>query len=205
MSVTEHAHKNHAGPGGGRVRSFLALGAVLGIGTAVTLAQFTDSGDVVAEFSTGSVDIAFDGDNEGNPEPYVFTSLSLDNAGPGDTVVAPLEVNNNGSLDFDYAMDTEVGPLGDGDQAEADALAAALELTIVGVGSAAACDEAAFDAPGDPVFGPAALPGGEIAEPGRFLAEGDSEVLCFRVDVGEAAPQGAGATAVFGFLATQSS
>jgi hypothetical protein len=177
----------------------------VGIGTAVTLAQFTDSGDVVAEFSTGAVDIAFDGDNEGSPEPYAFAALTLEVAGPGDAVVAPLEVNNNGSLDFDYVMDTEISPLGDGDQAEADALAAELELTIVGVDSAVACDDGAFDDPADPVFGPAALPSGEIADPGRSLAEGDSEFLCYRVEVGEDAPQGAGTTATFGFLATQSS
>jgi hypothetical protein len=61
-----------------------------------------------------------------------------------------------------------------------------------------------LDDPADPVFGPAALPGGEIGEPGRFLEAADSEFLCYRVTFGDDVPQGTGAIAVFGFLATQS-
>ncbi|NDL55496.1 hypothetical protein [Phytoactinopolyspora mesophila] len=204
MSKAEHnPAENSINSRNGKVRSFLALGTVVGIGAVVTLAQFTDSGDVAAEFSTGSVNIQFDGDNDGDPEPYAFTALSIENAGPGDQTIAAIEINNNGSLDFDYTMDTTIEPL-DGDQAEADALAAELELAIVGVATAGDCDAGAFDAPTDPVYGPAPLPGGEIGEPGRFLETADSEFLCYSVTFGDDVPQGTGAIAVFGFLATQS-
>lgn len=187
----------------GRVRAVIALGSVLGVGAIATLAAWSDSGDVQATFSTGVLDLTFDDGEDGNPTPYALTSLSLAGAAPGDEAYAPLEINNAGTVDFTYVMDTTVTPLADGDQTEADALAAELELTVVGVETAEDCGAAAFDAPAETVVAAGPLSGAAIATD-RALTAGTSEVLCHRIIVGEDPPQDAGATATFGYTATQS-
>src|SRR5690625_362833 len=88
----------------GRIRAVLALGSVVGIGAVATLAAWTDTGDVAATFSTGSLDLTFDDGQDGNPDPYVLTSLSLSGGAPGDAAIAPLQVNNDGTVDFNYSI-----------------------------------------------------------------------------------------------------
>jgi predicted ribosomally synthesized peptide with SipW-like signal peptide len=182
-----------------RVRGILAAAAALGIGTVVTMAQFTDTGSATGTFSTGSLDISFDSPaQQGNPTPYV-TALTLTNGKLGSTVVAPLQVNNSGSLPFSYTMATTA----DGDTT----LSGALQVTIVS--GAATCDNTAGLTGGTPVV--TAVTGlTNVAIPARPLAVGSNEVLCFKVTLPDIAANnvpalmGKNTTATFAFTATQS-
>lgn len=126
------------------VRAVLASCAVLGLGTICTFAAFTDDGAVTAEFSTGNVDIAFDGKQQGNPVPYV-SDLKMTNAQIGTVVYEPLIVNNRGSLDFSYTVTPTVLLSGTSNTL---GLADALTIAVVKVATPAACDDAGtgFDA-----------------------------------------------------------
>jgi predicted ribosomally synthesized peptide with SipW-like signal peptide len=82
----------------GRLRSLLALGTVLGVGALGTSAAFSDSAEVTASFTAGTLDITVD-DEQGDPVPYTLVFPGGDVIAPGGTVHAALEVANVGNVD----------------------------------------------------------------------------------------------------------
>lgn len=186
----------------GKVRAILALGTVVGIGTVLTLAAWTDTAETNATFSTGSVDIKLDGADN----PPSITNLSLSNAKPGDVTYAPLTVTNEGTLDFTYVMTPSISVV----STSTPLLESVLQVSVVKVASAGACVAAAFTAPavGDQVIYPARALNVTTATAARpLVATTGSEVLCFRVELPSSAVsavQSQTTTATLTFVATQS-
>lgn len=182
-----------------RARAVLATGAVLGLGAVLTFAAFTDEGYVASTFSTGTVNLTFDGGAEGTPTPHT-TALGFTVGKIGTTTIAPLTVNNDGTLPFTYGMTTSAasnGPL------PATTLISGLHVTIASVATAGACDSTSF---GSPIYSGTGLTAAALS--GRSLLAGTHEVLCFKVDLptgaSDNAMQGLSTTATFAFAATQS-
>lgn len=152
------------------VRPVLASGMLLGVGTVLTFASFTDTETAATVFSTGTVDLEL----EYGKTLGTWTTLEMKNAKPGDVSYAPLVVSNVGSLDFTYGMATTA--LGD------DNLAAAMKVTIVS--GATGCDADGFPS-GTPVLGESPL--GTAVLSNRALAAAPDaatkETLCFKVEL----------------------
>ena len=182
--------------------TLLAIGLLPLLTAVAGLAVFTDQETIGANtFGTGLVDLS-----------TVPTTALVTFSGmvPGDAVqpAAGVVVSNIGDMELRYSI-TSVADNGDG-----LLLNAALDLTIreIDVEPTVACD--AFD--GTIRYGPADL--GSVAginvigDPAqgaqggeRVLAAGNSETLCFRVELPSAAtgPTGAATTAIFTFDAEQ--
>jgi hypothetical protein len=175
------------------VVSALASFAVFG-----SFAIWTDTASVPNNvFSTGSVDIST------NPTTALVTFSGM---APGDSTGGQsLTVSNAGTLELRYAVTMTAT------NTDLKGLYAELELTIAEEGT----DCATFD--GSVLYGPAPflLSGNLIGDPAqgedtgdRTLAGSANEVLCFKVDLPDDAPngvQGATTTAVFTFDAEQTS
>lgn len=158
--------------------SLVALGvSVVGLTSVVTGAFFTDQVDVNGNvFTTGSVDLT------ASPATAVVTASNM---APGDTVTAPLTVNNAGTLAYRYSLLSTV-------TASTPDLAAQLDFTVkVGVTT---CTTAGFAATGTVLYGPSDLgstAGTKIfgdaatgAQTGdRTLNASSSEVLCLQVSL----------------------
>ena len=158
----------------------------IGLSSALTGALFTDQATVASNtFVTGTVDIS---------TTPATAAVAMAGMAPGDQVVAPLQVNNLGSLQLRYSLRSA------SDAADANTLAAALQMTVkTGV---AACTTAGFDTGGAIVYGPGVLGATPVATAvfgsptqgpqagDRLLAGGTSEVLCVRVQL----PSGAAST-----------
>jgi predicted ribosomally synthesized peptide with SipW-like signal peptide len=180
----------------GKVAATIAvLGAAVGIVSVASLALFTDTANVPANtFTTGSVDIAT------SPTTAVVTMPAM---APGDQVTAPLDVQNNGTLAFRYAMTSDTTE---------NVLAADLTMTIKS--GVTTCTNAGFGATGSTLYTgdlgsttDLAILGNasQGAQAGdRTLAAGASEVLCINVSLPLAATtQSATTTATFTFSAEQ--
>lgn len=186
--------KNTTGKRAGAVRATLALASVVGIGTVGTLAAWTDKGEERATFSAGSIDLKF---GAGNDNPTAITSLSFSNAVPGTVKVAPLTVNNAGTLGFNYVMETKAT------STSSTSLAPALRVTVVA--GASTCSASGIT--GGTTLVNAAPLSNSIALGARALTSGATESLCFKVELPADAAQtyqGTNATANFEFIATQS-
>ena len=160
------------------VLSLVALGvSVVGLTSVVTGAFFTDQVDVNGNvFTTGSVDLS------ASPATAVVTASNM---APGDTVTAPLTVNNAGTLAYRYSLLSTV-------TASTPDLAAQLDFTVkVGVTT---CTTAGFAATGTVLYGPSdlgsttgtkifgdAATGGQTGD--RTLSASSSEVLCLQVSL----------------------
>lgn len=183
-----------------RVRAVLAAGAALGLGTVMTFALFTDDGHVESTFSTGTVNLTFDNNQQGAlAAPYALTSLAIANGKIGSTTISPLTVHNAGSLTFNYSATTS--------STGSAALSSALQVSIVSLGPSGTCDATT------PFAGSLSNGSGLNATSisARSLAAGASEVLCFKVtlpttgsDATDNALQAATTTAKFAFAAVQS-
>jgi Camelysin metallo-endopeptidase len=147
-------------------------------------------------FTVGTLDIS------ASPATALFTATAL---APGDAVTAPLTVNNDGSLDLRYAIESDT---------DEDVLAAQLDLTIKS--GVTTCDNTDWDADGTVLYNGIlgstsveALVGDKTqgADTGdRTLTATSNEVLCFHVELPLAAPdasQGVTTTATFTFYAEQ--
>lgn len=183
---------------GGRIRAVLALGAVLGLGTVLTLATWTDSGQAVGTFNTGSVDLKLNGVDT----LPVIASLALNNAKPGDVTYAPLDVSNAGSIAFTYTMTPSITTA----STSSPLLESVLLITVKGV-PGTTCDATTFGASSDTRVAQRALnvttPTSAVA-----LAAGTGvDHLCFKVELpssASAAVMSQTTTATFTFTATQS-
>ncbi len=134
-----------------------AIVGVAGLGAVMTSAAFSDSAEVTAGFTAGTLDITVDGE-QGNPVAYELVFAGADRIAPGDVVYAPLEVANVGDVDALLSMSTSStrDPLGPdtpdelrmtvvpttGDDCDADVVADAATpyATDVALGSAGFAD-----------------------------------------------------------------
>ncbi|MGE3857475.1 MAG: TasA family protein [Dehalococcoidia bacterium] len=174
--------------------SLLTAGMMGSYVAADSLAVFTDSEANAANvFGSGTVVI------DGSPGSAAVT---LANMAPGDSVISPLIITNNGTLPMRYAMSTAAT------NADGKGLSGQLELTIrIKTGALCSAEDGAI------LYGPASLALGAIgsnaqgAQAGdRTLNAGVNETLCFKVQLPLAtgnAFQNASTTATFTFDAEQ--
>lgn len=81
-----------------RTRILAAAAIVLATGTVSSFALFSDSGSVRSTFSAGTLDLKFDADQDGAPDPYVVAFTGADQLAPGVPVTRDLVVYNSGSV-----------------------------------------------------------------------------------------------------------
>ena len=184
-----------------RIAATIAVLAVTaGLLSLSVLALFTDTASVPANaFTTGTVDI--------NTSPTTAL-VTFSNMAPGDEVVSPITVSNDGSLQLRYAVTSTTTE---------NTLAAQLDMTIKS--GVTTCTTGGFDTDGTVLYGPDDLgsttPGDNVIgnpaqgdnPPGdRTLAASTSEVLCFKVSLPIATGntfQNATTTATFDFQSEQ--
>lgn len=131
----------------------LALGILsVGVGRG-TLAYFTTQvGSTGNTFTAGTLQLHIGDADQTNLTPSVATSITFANMKPGDTVYAPIEIDNVGSLDAVYGIKYATSTTGSQD------LAPALTMGILGTGAtgtgtttattllATSCNETSFGA-----------------------------------------------------------
>jgi hypothetical protein len=177
------------------------LGALTGVVNGSTYASFGSTATGGANvFAAGTVDIA------SSPASAL---LSFSDLVPGETVTAPLTVNNSGSLQLRYAVTSSVS--------NPDGKAIGSQLTLTIKSGVTTCTNGGFGSSGTVLYGSAALgaigstinligtPGG-FPNGGRTLNASTGETLCFQVGLPASTPtsyQGAATTATFAFSAQQ--
>jgi len=178
----------------------LAL-AITSIGSGVfSLALFTSSATVDANtFTTGTITIT---------TSPTTAALTAGNLMPGDTVTAPIQINNAGSAQLRYSVTAAT--------TDPDLKALRTQLTVAVKSGVTTCTNAGWTASGTSVS-PATVLGtttlNVVGDPttgsqsgDRVLAAGGSETLCFQVSLPGAtgnAYQNATATTTFTFAAEQ--
>ncbi|HYQ76997.1 TasA family protein [Cellulomonas sp.] len=110
-----------------RGRVLAAAGVVLATAVAGSFALFTDSGQVEASFTSGSVDLKFDGGVDGAPQAYPVTFSDAQDMSPGVTARYELDVYNSGSVPATLAMTTTAA---NADPAATAPLEQVLQLTV---------------------------------------------------------------------------
>jgi spore coat-associated protein N len=183
-------------------KQLIGTTAVLGLFAALlsltALALFTDTASVPSNsFSTGTVDIS---------TSPVSALVTFSDMAPGDEVVNPITVSNDGTLELRYAVTSTTTE---------DTLAAQLDLTIKS--GVTTCTTGGFDTDGSPVYAPADLGSTAgidvIGDPtqgaqagDRTLAASATEDLCFKVSLPSSTNntyQGLTTTATFDFQSEQ--
>ncbi len=181
---------------GDRLRILLGVGGVLALGGILTSAAFSDSAEVTAGFTVGTLDITVDGE-QGNPVPYELVVAGADRIAPGETVYSPLEVANIGDVDADLSLATslELDPLGPDTPEE-------LLMSVVPT-TGTACDAGVVAG----AVAPYAIdePIGSVAFADVPLAGGDAVDLCIAVGLPDSVvgTGGGSATVTFDFVAEQ--
>lgn len=179
-----------------RVRAFLSLGIVLGLGSVGTLAYWTDDATASgATFTSGTIDLLISAEVD---DDYDFSTLGLTLMVPGNTTAGVITVKNNGSVPFKYtvtsaATNADTKALRDGVVAKVTT-----DATVTGSGQARTCASAAISGSGTTITG-------GLITTGRQLAAGATETLCFQVTLPTNAStllQGATTTATLTFTAT---
>ncbi len=180
-----------------RARVVCAVGGVVGLGAVLTSAAFSDSAEVTAGFTAGTLDITVDGE-QGNPVPYDLVFAGADRIAPGDVVYAPLEIANVGDVDADLSMSTTStrDPLGP-DTPDA------LRMTVVPT-TGTACDAGVVAAAATPYATDVALGSAVVTD--VPLAGGAATDLCIAVSLPSSVVGTGGGTAAvtFELLAEQS-
>lgn len=97
------------------LRALLAVGILLGIGSAGTMANFKVSGAAEAgSFTTGSLDVRLDGkgNNVGQGGTWANANFAIDNLTPGESLAVSFPVRNDETTGFAYtATATAAGDL----------------------------------------------------------------------------------------------
>lgn len=181
-----------------RLRAFLSLGVVLGIGSVGTFAYWTDSVTVSGTtFTAGTIDLKVN-----NLDTVTgYTSLNIANMVPGNSTAGILIIKNNSTTTpMKYAASTtatDVAPNGLG-------LGAALvvkvtnDTTTTGAAPAATCA-------GTAATGMNTTLNTSLTTTGRLLAPSAIETLCVQVTLPVGANtnlQGGATNVVFTFLGT---
>lgn len=183
-----------------RLRAFLSLGVVLGIGSVGTFAYWTD--DVVisgSAFTAGTLDLQVN-----NADAYATTTLSMPAMVPGNTSAQVLTIKNNGTAPLKYTM---TGGL-TGTDALAYNTAAALRLTvkvggtITGSGNSATCSAGTATLVAGVALTNVTTTSLITTRQGPLAATGitQTQALCFQISFDSAATttlQGKTATATF--------
>ena len=175
----------------------LATVAVSGIAAITTGAVFNSTATINGNaFTAGTVTLS------ANPASTVFNAPNM---APGDVITAPITVQNTGSLELRYAMESVTT----GNLANALTLAVKTGVTdctntgFSATGTSLYAQGALGTAAGSKVFGDKAQ-GPDTGD--RVLAAGTSEVLCLQVTLPATTDntyQGATGTATFNFYAEQ--
>ena len=176
-----------------RVRAVLAVGGVLGLGAVGTLAAWTDQSTATSgQFSAGKIDIKLGTTPVDNNPPAFTTAFAVTAMKPGDTVIAPLQVNNSGTVPFTYTISGTATNNGAG----ADQLGTAMAVQVYP--NATCTGATVLNTPLKFTF-PATTP--------RPLAATANETLCFRATLpatADTALQSTSTVATFTFVATSS-
>lgn len=195
------SHEQDQPKTGGVAARILATIAVLavagGVFTISSLALFTDQETAGGNaFDAGTIDLT------ATPATAIVTAANM---APGDQTTSPLTINNSGTLEFRYSLQSTT---------DEDNLASELVLTVKhGVTT---CDDANWSADGTVVYtgilgstGTTAIFGDPTqgADAGdRVVAAGANEALCFNVTLPLATPnsaQGVASVATLTFDAEQ--
>jgi hypothetical protein len=180
------------------LRAVLALGAVLGFGATATLASWADTGSQADMFSTGTIDLRFDGTT--SPNPTGLASLTFTDASPGAAVTQRLVVNNVGTLPLTYAMSVSTTTT------TASDLAPALQLTVLSNVPASKCASdriAAGTTGGKLLLDRVALSTASLTN--QAIAASGTQALCLSVSMPSTTAgsmQGMNTSAVFAFSAS---
>ena len=178
-----------------RLRAFLSLGVVLGIGSVGTFAFWTDSVTVSgATFTAGTIDLKV------NTLDTVtgYTSLNITNMVPGNSTAGILTIKNNGTAPMKYTGSTTASNVDTLGLGAALAVKVTTDATTGGAVPAVTCASAAATGTGSTL-------NSSLITTGRLLAPGASEILCVQVTLPAAANtllQGATTDVVFTFLGT---
>lgn len=191
-----------------KVRAILAGGLVLGIGTAVTLAAWTDQEWATGTFGAGSFNIQgsttgeeadfTDHPSEAGAATLAFELPAAENLSPGDTVAAPFVLRTDAATTYGATVELT-------DATGAGANAGFLSYEITQVGAVSECVEGATGTQIVPAgTGLDDITGatGFSLEAGADAAAGAPVVLCFEVTAAEGLVQGGAGTATWGFTAT---
>lgn len=166
LRASKPVRRRASRPRTARVRALLSLGLVLGAATTGTFAYWTDQGVVSgASLTTGTLDLKLD--NQDNITGY--TSLSVANMIPGQSVAAVLAVQNAGTTNFTYTASTTAT------NSDGKNLRGALQVKVTGGEvSGTTCSGGTLTGTGT------ALNGGLVTT-ARSLAPSASENLCIEV------------------------
>ncbi|MGH3654721.1 SipW-dependent-type signal peptide-containing protein [Glutamicibacter sp.] len=192
-----------------KIKALLAGGLVLGVGTAVTLAAWTDQEWATGTFSAGSFDV--EGSTDGTAWASHATSgeaaalafeVDANNLTPGDKVAEAFALRTAAGTTYDATVDL-IAATSAGDNATN------LSYEIFTVPAIGDCTADATADSGASVIGTGTSfsPGAPSATEftlaaGTDAVAGTSTVLCFQVTAGAGLVQGGDATATWGFEAT---
>jgi predicted ribosomally synthesized peptide with SipW-like signal peptide len=188
-----------------KIRALLAGGLVLGVGAAITLANWNDSEFALGEFGSGSFNLegSTDGSAYGEHPSTAAAPLSFSvdaaNLSPGDVVSAPFAVR----LDADTTYDAALRVRAAGTQGSVSGLT--YRLTVQ---SAFGCDAAQA---GTVLVAPGTALGSGASDAPLTLAAGSGGAagapvnVCFTVTAGSSLEQGQSGTATWEFAAESDS
>lgn len=91
-----------------RWRILAAAAVVSALAVGASFALFSDTGTVQTSLSSGTLDLKFDDDQDGNPTPHVRTFDGGDNLAPGSVISEDLTVFNSGSIDATLELEAAV-------------------------------------------------------------------------------------------------
>lgn len=167
-----------------RVRLFLALCTLVGIGAHGTSASFTDASYVAASFATGTIDLTVAGSSgvfaQGRPAELGLTQLTAVGMYPGGPAgIAELRLHNNGQIAMNLSTIafTTTNSGGVANDAGTTALGQIARLKIVQYSGAQVCNAAL-------VAGDGTLPlSATIATGLPTLAAGTTVTYCLKVHI----------------------
>ncbi len=181
-----------------RIRAILAGGLVFGIGSAATVAAWTDTESASGSFTAGrfAIELSVDA-NWSNSREMTFNAGGMF---PGKVVYAPVVVRTSA----DTTLNGQISVTGEGISGTPNAVAQSLSYKTVtrtfasaAEATAAPCDDSAFAAGSDYVFGSASnsrsLQTAAIGATKQSIqAAADSvQFYCFRVELSANAPSAA--------------
>ncbi len=163
--------------GRGRLRALLALGVVVGLGSVTTGAYWTDDATVSGiTLTSGKLDLKVDGLDSVTG----YTSLTITNMVPGNTVAAVLTISNAGDAPFAYTATSSATNV-DGKN-----LAGALTVKVTGATSVTGTSPAATCG-GTTLAGTGTTLGGSLVTTARTITPTNNEKLCIQVTLPTAA------------------
>lgn len=184
------ARRSWLGPAGragsGRIRAFLCLGLLGGLGATTSMAYWTDDVTISgATFTAGTLDLEVD-----DADPFTgATVLSMTDMVPGNTSAQVLTIENAGTVPLTYTLAGGLSGAGAADYSSSGAL----RLTVVLDGTKAGSGSTSTCAGGSTILSPTALTSTTTTSllaqrPSPALAPASTETLCLQVTFDAAAP-----------------